>query len=263
MSDDNNSFSGIISILDFIQANPRLVISTNPYNVDYLMEIYESNNQSEKYSSCFWIPPLLSDVLRLEYSKRKEVSILDLSPGHYYYFSSSFHVWSILYLTIDQIYLVDFYMETGRPSFLQSKKITPDMLSDYQKAIIDNDIDKFADMHDGDQGYTEDLYENQKSDKYFKMVDKIYELPLNYEVVLDDLFRVLLRNSSPHNDYTEKKFYDYTTDDYDYTTEDFYGEPAEALIKAKQHHEENMNQVRLLFAAYQKDNLVKKSTMAI
>lgn len=65
-----DKYPEINSNIEFIETNPSLNISTNPYNCHALLEMYESHKQPEYCSSCYWIPALLCDVLKLEQPNR-------------------------------------------------------------------------------------------------------------------------------------------------------------------------------------------------
>lgn len=142
-------------------------------------------------------------------------------------------------------------METGRQSFLQAKKFTSKMLDEYQKPVANNDINKYSEFHDGDENHKQELYEEKNYE--FKLVTQIYEQPLKLDVVLDDLFRVLLRRIPKLEG----------CDEFDYTAESFENEPEGALAQAQEYYEENMKRLKELFEQYQKDKLVKKSSLAI
>lgn len=239
----------ISDILEFLKKHERLILGLNPYNCHAMIGFYLTENKSEEYNSCFWIPPLLCDILKLKApEKGKIVELDDLKPGNYYYLELYSHHLSILYIASDIIYVVDYYDETNRSEHFRVKLINEEELSRFQNIVKNKDIEGYADFHEGDEEYRELLYYYRNRSKNFELVERVYEQPLNYDVGIEDVFRPLYKPSFP-------------LEEYDYTEEDFETEPKMALPRARVNKKLNLIELEKLYKTSVKD--INNSVIAI
>lgn len=232
-------------VLLFIQRHRDLILATNPYNLSLLFNIHQTGGDVEKESSCFWIPAFLCDLLRLKpHHLGREIDIRDMSPGHYYYLSLVDHDTSIIYVDDENIFCVDYYMETGRKNFFWARRFTRVRLDRFIKAALDIDINNYAAFHQGNQAYRTELRKSvQWSIGYYgfaKLVEHVYEQPLSHIPTLQDIRRVVTM-TDPSFPYT-----DVETAQGEFGSEDVYDfelEPPEALEYAREIYENKLTEL--------------------
>lgn len=191
--------------------------------------LYETNGDIEKAYSCFWIPPYLCDLLRLQApEKGVQVAPTDMTPGHYYFLYLFDHHLSLIYLDPNTIYVIDYYAETNRSDKFRVTSIIPSDLNSFVQAILTKDIDSYADFHHGDSAYRQDLHRDIKS---HTLLNGVFEQPL-VQIDHSDILRVALK--------TQPSFPSSDVYDTDYTTEDFEDDGPLALCHAQKLYTSNL-----------------------
>lgn len=228
--------SPLEEVLDFMSEHAEIVLALNPYNMHQLDTLSQSRPIGR--NCCFWIPPLICDILRLKAPEKGKLLLTSgghacyhsMRPGHYYYLECFNHHLSILYTCSGDIWYIDYYNETGRDAVFHVEKITLKQLNRFVRAVTEGDIRAYSRFHKGDKGFLKSLRSVSKYIKPGSLVEAIYEqeLPVEKEWLgLSELRRVIEETapSFPINDFDacDREFY---------VEDDFSDRPTE-LEKAK------------------------------
>lgn len=231
----------IPAVLAFMQHHLIPVFGTNPYDKHLLLNLYQ--DAIINGNSCFWIPPFLCDILRLQAPQHGQlVDLTMMRPGHYYFLECLSHYASILYLDSNIIYYVDYYVETGRASPFRIEQISIAQLYQLITSASTFDVEGYVNFHGGNADHLAmvhlDIQYNRPKLGGPSLIEAIYEQPLQDGINLHDLLRVIDRShpSFPMSD----------IDANDYTEEDFEGLSETALPLAIQHYEMYLQQVHTL-----------------
>lgn len=118
--------------------------------IDYY-EDWNPNYSDQTPFSCFFIPGYIGDLLKIDTDQHHlrmtpcTYTIFDeLKPGRMFIFDIYNHVFTVLYLQEDEIYYIDFYMETDRPKYFRIERLTLDQLTDYIRAMQNLDFEYIA-----------------------------------------------------------------------------------------------------------------------
>lgn len=249
---DKGSTSPLEEVLDFMREHAEIVLALNPYNMHQLDTL--SQSRPIGCNCCFWIPPLICDILQLqapECGKKLLTSdgrpcYYSMRPGHYYYLECFNHHLSILYTTSGDIWYIDYYNETGRDAVFRVEKITLKELNRFVRAVTEGDIRAYSRFHKGNKDFKKSLRSVSKYIKPGSLVEAIYEQELSVEkewLGLSELKRVI-DETAPSiliNDFDEcdREFY---------VEDDFHERPTEELEKAKRLREAYITVFQLLLS---------------
>lgn len=175
-------------MFSFIKEHTEVVLALNPYSMHQLSLL--SDNKPVGHHSCFWIPPLICDILHLQAPsegkhlvRNGKAYYTDMSKGHLYYLECFNHHLCILWLANDEIWVIDYYQETGRDSLFRCEQITEDVLTKFINSMKTCNIADYASFHKGTAKYLNALRGIEKHIKPDSLIEDIYEhdLPSNVE----------------------------------------------------------------------------------
>lgn len=258
----------IKDVLKFMQEHTVDVFTVNPYNMHMLSDL--RHDDITQYHSCFWVPPLMCDILQLQAPNKgkliycglrpnsnrfifpyQQAAINNLKqpdnyrkmmrPGHYYYLECWNHHLSIIYLRSGEIFYVDYYYETGRETLFRIEQISLTELNRFLKSAIEVNVRGYVRFHKGNADYRKLLKSDLKHIGHSSLIEYIYEQPLTDGIDLKDLRRVLdeFNPSFPISDVDA-----YSREHY--IEEDFEDLPPEILHKAQDRYKTSLQKVLTL-----------------
>jgi hypothetical protein len=226
-------------VLSFINSNWVPCLYVNRHLEESIDDYYESREGgSDLYSdqtsySCFFVPGYLGDILKIDTDQYQSkfqdctYSIQDeLKQGRMFIFDIVDHVFTVLFLSLDQIYYIDFFMETDRPKYFRCERITLDQLREYIHAMQTLDfmkISQFNQFQDSenaalglehDYNASVDRISREGSDRHreifkYMIVDRSYIEHVHYHEIsylptLSDILRVAYQSRDDLHSFIEQ-----------------------------------------------------------
>lgn len=195
-------------VLQFLADNWKICMLSNKYNISILYNLYEQYRQGVNYKydefACFFVPPYIANLYGVNvYDRETSVdctinfnSVIRRGSGQrLYVFYIEDHEFAVLYLNHNEIYYIDYYVETGREDIFRIEMITVEDIIKHHQALKTGNYSKITNFNHGDETYKKSLKDTISHLVHIlgrsrNLVREIFYYDLDYEPTLLDILRV-------------------------------------------------------------------------